>query len=237
MAINSLTTIAKQSGFSKYATMGHGQEGQVYDIPMEITLVDPLMPAQEASQSNAIKNLGINVEGTPMRIECMGDKEIEMNRLPQVTSPAMFIRGSEPTEDGLFSYEIFGKTAQKRKLQYAYIDLSKKFFHPYIYECICKVMQNAQKVAAGMDSWEIIDGSLVKIPPEADNYDPTQTGLRWLIDHFHELKFTKNDSYIHNQYVDVILNSREDQIFITKFLVIPVAYRYDNMSGKKSDIP
>lgn len=190
-----------------------------------------------ATEAIDAKNLGLNVEGTPMRLELMGDKEIEMNRLPQVTSTMMFQKGNIPTSDGLFSYEIFGDTADKRRKQYAYIDLGRKFFHPYIFETLQNIVHAATQVAAGMYSWRIVNGELSKIDPEDENYDPDATGIRWLIDHFHELKFEKNDSYIHNQYVDLINNCPEDKLFISKFIVIPVIYRDANFSGGQRDIP
>lgn len=203
--------------------------------PFEVSLLDTATEAQDMSKT--LKNLGVNVNGTPMRIELMGDKEIEMNRLPEVTKPMMFQKGNIPAPEGLFSYEIFGDTPESRRKQFAYIDLGRKFFHPYIFEVLQNVSHDITKVAAGMHSWKIADGELVKVPEDSDDYNPENTGLRWLINHFGELKFQKNNSYIHNQYVDLIVNSSEDRIFISKFIVIPVIYRDANFSGGQRDIP
>ena len=206
--------------------------------PIEVSLVEDdgiIGPGLEAGIST--QNLGVNVEGTPLKLELMGDHEIEMNRLPRVTSAMMFQKGNIPTEDGLFSYEIFGSTSESRRLQYAYIDLGRKFFHPYAYECLTNVSQNVEKCAAGMDTWAIAQGKLVKTVEGEEGYDPEATGLRWLINHFDELKFERNDSYIHNQYVDVLTGSTKEQLFISKFVVIPVLYRDVSFRGNSRDIP
>ena len=205
-------------------------------IPINISLVD--QEAFEAEFSKIAENLGINDKGTPMRIGWCNDEVIERNHLKPVTNTIMFEKGNVPTEDGLFSYSIFGNTPSVRKKQYAYIDLKKKFFHPYAYEALCALVSNAQTCAAGQGSWKINeDGKLVQMKPDDPNYDPEATGLRWLINHYHELKHEKNKSFSHNQYVDLLANSSDDEIFISKFPVIPVFYRDANFSGHKRDIP
>lgn len=207
-------------------------------VPVEVCLAPESWELSAAMEAEIkARNLGVNVEGTPLKLELMGDHEITMNGLPQVKNAMMFQRGNIPTDDGLFSYEIFGSTSEKRRLQYAYIDLGRKFFHPYVYECLTKVNQNIERCAAGMDTWAIADGKLVKTTPEDESYDEYATGLRWLIDNYDKLKFDRNESYVHNQYVDVLLTSKPDQIFITKFVVIPVMYRDVSFRGNSRDIP
>lgn len=204
-------------------------------IPLEVELVD--YTAMEAEINNA-KNLGLNEHGTPMRIGWCTDKVIQANHLKPVTNTIMFEKENIPTEDGLFSYSIFGNTPRVRKRQCAYIDLGRKFFHPYAFEALCELVTNANTCASGRGAWRISDeGKLVQAKPDDKGYDAEATGLRWLINHFHELKFSKNKSYTHNQYVDLFMNASDDDIFISKFPVIPVFYRDANFSGHKRDIP
>ena len=56
----------------------------------------------------------INQDDTPLIIDLITDICIMDNELKPVTNPIYFNRGFEPTEDGLFSYEIFGQTAKER---------------------------------------------------------------------------------------------------------------------------
>lgn len=205
-------------------------------IPIQAYLVD--QAAMEANDvSKAFDNLGINDKGTPMRIGWLNDEVIENHHLKPVTSAIMFERGNVPNSKGLFSYEIFGDTADERRKTSAYIDLGRKFFHPYAFEALCSLASKAKTVAAGRGTWKIENGEIKPTDANDPAYDPAATGLRWLIDHYHDLKFVKNKSYKHNQFVELLENSSDDEIFITKWIVIPVFYRDANFSGHSRDIP
>ena len=210
-------------------------------IKIDISLVDTQYVAMEAENSKAgkyLENLGINVHGTPMHIGICTDKTIEVNKFKPVTTAIMFEKGNVPHPEGLFSYEIFGSTPDGRRKLNGNIDLKRKFFHPYAYEVLCALQSNASLVAAGKGAWRInSNGRLEKTNEEDEDYDPNATGLRWLINHFHELKFEKNNSHSHNDYVEFLMNCSDDEIFISKFPVIPVFYRDANFSGHKRDIP
>ena len=210
-------------------------------MKVNVSLVDSAMEAADLASAQLAaglgSNLAINQNGTPMRIAWLTDEMIEKNKLQPVESAIMFEHGNVPTPDGLFSYKIFGETAEERKKTCAYIDLRRKFFHPYAYAVLCELVSKTPYVCSGMGTWAIVDGKLVPTREGDDNYDPNATGIRWLIDHFHDLKFEKNKSQSHNEYVDLLTNSKDSEIFISKWLVIPVFYRDANFSGHKRDIP
>lgn len=206
------------------------------NVRLDIELID--RDAVLEAEIKNYKNLGINDQGTPMRIGWCNDAVIERNHLKPVTNTVMFERGNVPTEDGLFSYSIFGDTPRLRRSQCAYIDLGRKFFHPFAFEVLCKLVTNAKACAQGQGAWKIDEkGKLKRVSEDDPDYDPSATGLRWLIDHYHELKHDRNKSYVHNQYAEVLENSPDEDIFITKWIVIPVFYRDANFSGHKRDIP
>jgi hypothetical protein len=204
--------------------------------PYHITLVDPAMEANATTIANS-RNLGINQQGTPMKVGWLTDEVIERNKLRPVTSAIMFEKGNVPNERGLFSNEIFGNTSEERKKTYAYIDLQRKFFHPYAFECLCALHSNAKKVSAGIGRWKIEEGKLKAVSPQEEDYNQAGTGLRWLINHYQELAMEKNDSYIHNERVKLLTSSSDKEIFISKWIVIPVFYRDANFSGHTRDIP
>lgn len=183
------------------------------------------------------KNYAINVANTPLRVALSTDKVVELNKLQPITNPIMFQRGSVPTDDGLFSEVIFGSTPDERRWNCAYIDLGRKFFHPYVFEVMCKLSDNVKLCAAGIDAWTIIDGKLIKVKPSDEGYDSNNTGMNWLIKNFHSLIFEKNKSNIHNEYVSFMNDLTEEETFITKWIVIPVFYRDVDFSGGAREIP
>ena len=61
------------------------------------------------------------------------DLSVKYLELKPVTNPINMERDGIPTDDGLFSTEIFGVTAEERKHKYGYINLNTKIIHPVIY--------------------------------------------------------------------------------------------------------
>jgi len=185
--------------------------------------------ALEASNSIRV----INVADESMQLKLITDKIIDANELRVVSNPIMFDRGNSPTIDGLFSEYIFGTTSKERIYTYAYIDLKRKFFHPNIYEVLKKLYRNIDKIAAGMSSWFINeDGSLTEIKDQNDpKYSEDNTGLDWLIKNYHKIKFEENESMMRNDRIKLINTLNKDEIFISKWVVIPVFYRDVDMSS------
>lgn len=177
--------------------------------------------------SGVYENKVINDGDESMKIALVTDKMIEDNHLGQVTNPIYFDRGQLPTLDGLYSEKIFGTTAEERTKTYAYIDLNRKFFHPYVFEVLKKVYMNIEKIAAGQSSWAVTDnGELVEIKNHDDPlYDEDATGLQWLIDHYHAIKFKENDATSRKNNLKFIKGLSDDEIFISKWLVVPPFYR------------
>lgn len=199
--------------------------------------MEALAENDDLSGMDPMTNYGINEKGTPMRIGILRDSHIDFAQLKPATSSIMFKTGNIPTSDSLFSYEIFGSTSDERRKNCAYIDLKKPFIHPYIYEAARNVVRAIDKIAAGRGRWRMIAGVPTEIGDEDEFVEGDGTGLRWLINNFRKIDFAKNQSYIHNEYVDLINNSSDEEIFITKWVVIPVFYRDANFTGKKMDIP
>lgn len=182
----------------------------------------------------------VNVEDEPMNIKLITDKIITANGLKKVSSQIMYERGLDiPTVDGLFSEYIFGTTQEERMRTYAYIDLKKKFFHPYVYEVLKKLYRNIENIAAGNSSWKIdAKGNLKEIKNDDDpEYDEDATGMTWLVDNFHKIKFMENESLNRKEKLKFIRSLSDDEIFITKWIVIPVFYRDVDRSLGRPSIP
>lgn len=185
-----------------------------------------------------VTNKVINVEDTPMQIKLVTDKLIGFNQLKPVDNPIMYERGRIPTVGGLFSTYIFGTTSEERMKTCAYVDLKKKFIHPYVYEIIKKIFRNIDKIAAGEGSWKINeDGTLIEIKDEnSPDYNEDNTGLQWFIDNYDKITFKENDTLKRTSIME-LLSISKDQIFITKWIVIPVFYRDEDLSTGKPSRP
>ena len=173
-----------------------------------------------------------------MQVAILTDKMIEKAGLKCVTSPIMFTNGTDFYSEGLFSYDIFGYTTDERRRQCAYIDLHQKFFHPFVYEILCKLDLKFDTCASGVGSWRIVDGKLKEIKDKKDPlYNEENSGINWLIKNFDQFEFKKNTSTSRNDRVTMIASLTKDEIFIQKWIVIPVFYRDVDFSNGKRAIP
>lgn len=195
--------------------------------------------ATEVTKSKIDSMKVLNQDGESMQIKILTDKIIEFNKLKKVDNPIMFERGYVPTIGGLFSEYIFGTTAEERMRTHAYIDLKRKFIHPYVYEILKKVYRNIDRICAGESAWFIQDnGKLIEIKDENDErYNEDNTGLDWFIKNYYNIKFEKNESQGRKDKLKFLRSLTDDEIFITKWIVIPVFYRDVDMSSSKPSVP
>lgn len=199
--------------------------------------------AMEASGTNVSQldpTIMANRQTNPsMQVAILTDKIIENSKLKCVTSPIMFVNGTDFTDEGLFSFEIFGTTPNERRRQCGYIDLHQKFFHPFVYEILCKLDQKIDTCASGKGAWTITsEGKLFEIKDKSSPlYKEENTGLQWLIKNYDKLDFKRNSSISRNDRVQMITSLTKDEIFIRKWIVIPVFYRDVDFSNDKRVIP
>ena len=205
---------------------------------MKFNAINNLFDKEDVFVANEASGdyITVNNGGQSMNVALITDKLIEENGLKEVTSATWFKRGSIPTDDGLFSPVIFGETPQERKVTHAYINLRRKFFHPYIFEMISKLSKKIKTVAQGSGCWVIEDGTLLEIKdPQDARYDEDNTGLTWLIENFRQIKFKETGAQLNTEILKLLNTLSDDDIFITKWIVIPIFYRdFDDRSGKKS---
>lgn len=179
----------------------------------------------------------IDVEGQSMNIAIITDKMIDENGLQEVSDPVWFKNGTEPTDNGLFSPIIFGDTPRQRMRTHAYIDLKRKFFHPYVFEILKKLYGDFNTIASGEGAWYIDEGGNIKQITDTNDvrYNEDNTGLVWLINNFKKIKFKVTGSAIRDSRLKLLENLSDDEIFISKWIVIPIFYRdYDSSSGMAS---
>lgn len=186
----------------------------------------------------------MQLNGEAMKIFICTDKIIEENGLQPVSNATPFVNiaAQITSPDGLYSEEIFGYTQGERTINHAYIDLKRKFFHPYVYEILCELHSKIKEiVSSGGEKYYFInkEGKYQEVIDETDpNFNPDNTGLDYVIRTFRKLKYEKNESRKHNDNVDFIKTISDDEALITKFLVIPRSYRdFSSQGGIKSVDP
>ena len=169
-------------------------------------------------------------DGVPMQLNIATDDIVNMNiktlNLKEVTNPSNFESGNIPTVGGLFSEVIFGSTQEERRKTWGYINLNTKLIHPYIYEVLTRLQQNIEKVCSGEGAWKIDSkGKLVEAKPGDPDYNPDNTGIDWFIEVYPKIVFPRNKSLERNERLDLLETFAPGEIFITKWLVMPVFFR------------
>lgn len=182
--------------------------------------------------------------GTHMTMDIVTDEIINNNikylKMKEVKNPIYFrnMTNQEPTDDGLFSTRIFGLQPEEKKRKWGYIDLGTKIIHPFIYEVLCALQQNIKDCCNGIGSWKINeDHDLVKVPENDPDYNEENTGMDWFVKNYSKIVFKRNNSRERDEKISMITSFKPSDIFITKWLVIPVFYRDFNYRNNKLDIP
>ena len=132
-------------------------------------------------------------------------------------------KAAGPSEDGILSTQIFGTSTKKRRETFAYIDLNCHVFQPLVYKTLKRVDRHIVDIVAGTKNFSISkSGELV----EDENGN---TGLEWLYKNWEKVKFKKNNSDVRTERIKFIENSKKDELFQSRELVIPAFYRDINI--------
>ena len=182
--------------------------------------------AMEAGKSIKPDSKTVNPEES-MHVALVTDKIIMNSNLKPVTDPIPFSTGGMRTPGGLFSEEIFGRTDDEKRRQFAYIEIHETFFHPYVYEVLKALMpKRFDKCASGQGAWRIAkDGELQEVKKDEKDYNEDNSGIAWLIKNYHKMSFKESGSMIRTDRIKLLKDLSDDEIFITKWLVVPIIYR------------
>lgn len=153
-----------------------------------------------------------------MRINILDfDDFIKRHDCKEITNSIFFNFGNVPTEDGLFSYDIFGSMgSDKRKETFAYIDLKKKYLHPIVFKILTSMNRKLVQCINGTKYFKI--NSKGEIVEDSEN---GETGINFLYDNWEKIKWTKTDSFTRDDKVTILEKEKKDKLFIDKFLIIP----------------
>lgn len=153
------------------------------------------------------------------------DKLVSMNGIRPVTNP-IFLDRNAPTPDGVLSYEIFGTSSEERKHRMAYIDLAPyHYMHPLAAAKLASYDRTLSKVLYAQGRYKLVDGALVEDPENGDS------GPEFLYKIWGKVKIRDKET-VTTKELEIFYRKPREELFITKFLVIPAFYRDLNTSGE-----
>lgn len=160
-----------------------------------------------------------------MKIDVLDfDRAISVNKLEEVTSAKLFSNKMMFDPNGILSNDIFGISKDDRRTTFAYIDLRIHFIHPHIYHNVLKRMfRPIIYIVSGQKRYLVKNGKVVEDPEG-------WTGIIQLYNHWDEIDWRKSTTS-NKSNKEILINLKRDQIFITKLLVVPPAYRDVLMAG------
>lgn len=162
----------------------------------------------------------------PVNIGLMNvDAFIDQHQCKQVTS--LFIRESSSDEfhhDGLFSEDIFGQIgSSERLITFGFIDLRTTIIQPLIYGYLIRIKGLYGEIMAGK-TYAIFDKTEMDFKSAGADEPGANTGYKFFIDHFNDIKLKKTESASQNDKVAVIEKYRKSCL-IGRFLVLPAGLR------------
>ena len=174
----------------------------------------------------------------PMEVDLVTDRIIMNSNLKPVTDPISF-SGNQPTDGGLFSPLIFGRTPEEQNRKFAYIELNSKFFHPFIFEILDTLMpKRFKKCASGEGSWALDkDGYLTELSNDDQGYSKMNNGIDWLISVYPKMKFKESNALVRQDRIKLLRDFKPQDCIITKWLVIPIKYRDIDRNGGTHVLP
>lgn len=157
------------------------------------------------------------------------DKFVTVNSLQAVTNP-IYLDRNAPTADGVLSYEIFGTSSDERRSRMAYIDLAPyHYMTPLAAIKLSGYDRTLSKVLYAQGRYKLVDGALVEDEENGDS------GPEFLYKIWGKVK-VRDKSTVTTKELQKFFEKPRDELFITKFLVIPAFYRDLNTSGEGSSM-
>lgn len=165
---------------------------------------------------------------------CDNARLIKENDLQEVTNPIYFL-GGIPTDDGLFSYRIFGKeSSTERRFTFAYINLFRKFLHGAVYDAFKKIYRKFDELIDGtLQGYVNRDGELIidlqeKFPKGTQSF----YGIDGIISNFSKINFKVGRSNENNENVVFLSNLLAKEIYIETIVIIPAFFRDLQINGE-----
>src|SRR5690606_14478454 len=107
------------------------------------------------------------------------------------------------------SNTIFGYPGSKeRKIQFAFIDLKKRFLHPVMQKLLTSMDKKIADMISAKRYFKVVNGKLV------EDTDEGKTGVNFLYEIFDELVFDSTGTSRRDAYLTLLGKLTKDDIFI-----------------------
>ena len=157
-------------------------------------------------------------------------KIVELNNLPEVTSPFTYDREGRPHTEGLYSTEIFGfMGSDQRQTQFAYINLKRKFLHPLVFKAIISSYKFTGDIMMGLTDGNINKNGMIE---SVESGKGIGTGIDFFINNWKKIKWDVSSKARADKAELFTLIPELDRIFTDVWLVVPPFYR-DMSTGKQ----
>jgi hypothetical protein len=151
------------------------------------------------------------------------DDIVKINKMVPVTNPVLVLNG-RPTPDGLLSYEIFGIGASRAQIC-SYIDLGDMYvMNPDAAKIVKQFDRRIYDMIMADKYFVVKDGELVEDPVNGS------TGSTQLYKIWDKLVMKDKSGITSNLLRDAFAKIPKEQLFHSKFPVIPAAYRDIDLS-------
>jgi hypothetical protein len=170
------------------------------------------------------------------------ERYIKDYELKEVKSSNLYnIRTGIPDDEGLASLSIFGEFgSEDRRKRFGYITLNDYFFNPHVFIVIVSMKRVVRDIVMDGGNWYIKEGEFYKLgageqPPALL---PAGSGISFIRENWDKINWAKTDmAEGRKEKIKFLKQLKLDDIFVTKWLVIPPFFRdVDLQSGKKNDI-
>lgn len=158
----------------------------------------------------------------PFNIQLISPEKSRLAGLLPVQSMDIFDTEGNYHPQGLYSTEIFGKPGDKTRMtRHGFIDMRTEIMHPKIYNEICRIKNLYKGILTGT-SYAIWNKQLKDF--EKSDILEGSTGYAFFMEHFHEIKFTRNASNKREQRLILIEKYRKSCMY-RYLIVIPAGLR------------
>lgn len=203
-----------------------------------LIIPDDYFRQQILNEKSDPKDIEEDTLGEPTTIRLINmELFIKSNDLKQITNPISLETQGRATSNGLFSTDIFGRPgSEQRKKTWAYIDLVNVYLHPLIYKTFCQLDRKFPSFIAGDRPLGITSsGQLI---PYIKNCIPVND-LNDLHKHWDKIKWIKSNKFsaTKNNKLELLSITPKEDIFVTKWPVMPAGFRDVDLSANSKEIP
>lgn len=156
-------------------------------------------------------------------------KFLSQEQAKAVTSSRPFTNTMEPAAGGLQDPGIFGVSNKEKFDTWGFINLEDIIMHPLVFDNLNVINPIFKRILNKKTKVEVVKGELVES-------DSGGTGLNWIMANWDKINLDKYRTEKNKLFVDFLMNSNKNVLFVNKIPVIPINYRGAHMGNFKMEL-